>query len=106
MRHKSETPDRAKSGASLNRLLAVGCESNLTDIDRQKRATARLRAAIRADLCDRLDLQPGRILGTQPVSYGMSPDELTTHAHELQRVHHWQPWEIRARLTNPKQVAA
>ena len=105
MRFQSETPSGRILGASENRL-AVGFDTDSTAIAEQKRAVARLRAAIRADLCDRLDLQPGRILGTQPVSYGMSPDELTTHAHELQRVHHWQPWEIRARLTNPKQVAA
>lgn len=105
MRSQGETPSGRILGASENRLLAVG-DSNSTAIDRQKRATARLRAAIRADLCDRLDQTSGRILGTQPVSYAMTAEQITTHAHELQRVHHWQPWEIRARLTNPKQVAA
>ena len=104
MSHKRERPSRQ---TEANTKPVEDGKTNSTAIDRQKRATARLRAAIRADLCDRLDQTSGRILGTQPVSYGMSPDELTTHAHELQRVHRWQPWEIRARLTNPtKQVAA
>ena len=100
---KRERPSRQTEANT--KPVEVG-KTYLTADSRQNQAKARLRRAMYGDLCDRLDLQPGRIVGVNPCSYGMSPDDLTTHATELQRVHHWQAWEIRARLTDPRQVAA
>ena len=100
--HKKECPS-GETGALTKSLAGDLPQSNER---RSNTQTLRQRRAQLITWCEEHGKQPGEVAGVDPSTYGMNRDEILAHAHQLQTLHGWQDWEIQARLTNPKLVAA